>query len=685
MKNRMQLINFYITTIKTWSSISWGQLSGTFEVTDASGLPSGNCLFYVVLNAADSVTRSIVRVTNNTAWVLTFDYRTGSVGTAYVEWTTVQINDVAEIMNYLSYNTDDFGVIERITGSLLNVKVRWGRMSWPSGTVTVADQTLTMVINTTNNIYINPATDLFSLTTGLLIGQVVTNGTTITSITDLRNGYSTGVADGTFFEETAAWLLTLKDTSITDAKISSVAPSKITTSWAIDGDVLVKTPGGWAPWAVVGTTLFTGLVDVPSSYSGQAWKYAAVNSWETALEFVNSTGWYDAVVAASGGTHTSLASAVNSGAEKILVRNGTYAEVPPNALAAWAGLSIVCEGEVIINMDCTGVDKVFSLNWNQFSVYWGTWNITANNSQTKFVYTTTNESKIIISNLDITTIDNAYLLFFILFSNNSNTGIANCTWLKIKRTLWLASSADYTFLSNTDFRRATFTWCHFESTVDWGWIICYSCTSSVGCYFLANWTNTNRNTVELVNCFSCVAYFSRRAYLSNVSNCLIYWSNIVADANFNYGGDVFYRVSATGRCVGNLINLWYASWNWLKISAPCNFIGNSVINTGEYIQIGDSSTSENIVVNDNTLEVWYLNSGSTSKMSVKNKYAQVSSNILKFAIGSGWGSQPTLTIDALSDYSMIVNNIWMSWNSFAPSLTDNSTWSTVVNNLLTNS
>lgn len=43
----------------------------------------------------------------------------------------------------------------------------------------------------------------------------------------------------------------------------------------------------WGGWA----TTFLWLTDTPSSYSGQAGKFAKVNTWETALEFVAITGW----------------------------------------------------------------------------------------------------------------------------------------------------------------------------------------------------------------------------------------------------------------------------------------------------------------------------------------------------------------------------------------------------------
>lgn len=71
---------------------------------------------------------------------------------------------------------------------------------------------------------------------------------------------------------------------------------------------------------------------------------------------------YDAIIAASGGTHTTLSSAVNAGKQRILITSGTYADVPPSALSVGKNLYIDCEGSVIMNIDATGIAFCFSVN-----------------------------------------------------------------------------------------------------------------------------------------------------------------------------------------------------------------------------------------------------------------------------------------------------------------------------------
>ena len=54
MRNRIKLVNFYLTSIQTGSSIDSISNSGTFNVSDTSmsgyDLPQGDCLLWVVVD-----------------------------------------------------------------------------------------------------------------------------------------------------------------------------------------------------------------------------------------------------------------------------------------------------------------------------------------------------------------------------------------------------------------------------------------------------------------------------------------------------------------------------------------------------------------------------------------------------------------------------------------------------------
>jgi uncharacterized protein DUF2793/endosialidase-like protein len=66
--------------------------------------------------------------------------------------------------------------------------------------------------------------------------------------------------------------------------IGEVRPITLGSGLILEGDILSSTGGGG------GSSDFLGLTDTPDTYSGQAGKVVAVNSGETALEFITDTG-----------------------------------------------------------------------------------------------------------------------------------------------------------------------------------------------------------------------------------------------------------------------------------------------------------------------------------------------------------------------------------------------------------
>ena len=77
----------------------------------------------------------------------------------------VQMNDVAEWVNQLAKNTEDFWYIEVPFGNGLQVKVYWGRARLNEEVYEIDDTYITLYDNETNYIYFDPATQAIEKST----------------------------------------------------------------------------------------------------------------------------------------------------------------------------------------------------------------------------------------------------------------------------------------------------------------------------------------------------------------------------------------------------------------------------------------------------------------------------------------------------------------------------------------
>lgn len=200
MRNRLKNINFYLTSLAIGSGVDNLVDSGTFVVKDTTvngnSLSNGTQVFYVIIDADQSLKREIFRITHvDTATrVFTFDKRISPNGKqTHTENALVQINDFAELFNYLSMHVDDAGYTEVVTGR--NVKFSGGIFRYASTNITVIDSTFTMNPNATNYILLNFSTGNIEITTSFpsndyyLFATAVTNGTDVLSLTDNRGTF----------------------------------------------------------------------------------------------------------------------------------------------------------------------------------------------------------------------------------------------------------------------------------------------------------------------------------------------------------------------------------------------------------------------------------------------------------------------------------------------------------------
>jgi hypothetical protein len=193
MRARQKYVNFFVTTIAPGSAIFAAQTAGTFEIlnktVDGYVLADGSYEWWAILDYGSITQREVFRITNVAGKILTWDKRVSPNGALnHAAGSSVQLNDAAEILNYLAQNVDDFGSCEVTSG--LSVKVRGGQ--W-THLLAIPDVTLTLPNASSGWIVWNGATKAFSTVTALAepndyvaMASFVTAGGAVTALTDLR-------------------------------------------------------------------------------------------------------------------------------------------------------------------------------------------------------------------------------------------------------------------------------------------------------------------------------------------------------------------------------------------------------------------------------------------------------------------------------------------------------------------
>lgn len=195
MRNRYKWQNLFKTSLNSVIP-AWVATDTTekyFDIVDAIGIDA----WWAYVNFQDSLERERIRFHRTSNWgtrLYYYEYWRETPAQSHTTSVYVQINNVAEYVNFLWKNIDDIWYVEQLEDVWLRVKVCWWILqhSWDTQ-VTVSDTILTMADDTTNYIYINYVTGTIHVSTTMpsfpLVATVVTASWDITSITDNRSLY----------------------------------------------------------------------------------------------------------------------------------------------------------------------------------------------------------------------------------------------------------------------------------------------------------------------------------------------------------------------------------------------------------------------------------------------------------------------------------------------------------------
>jgi hypothetical protein len=187
MKKRFQVKNFYVTTLTSTHSLEiW--VDKTLPVTTAPVIEDWR-EFFVILSPLSDTDRQVIRCYMDWAdvkyygWSVQFDK-------TYWSWSSVSINDVAELFNILYNYVDDFWYVEDLWW--LDVRVDGWRIykEWEID-ISIPDTEFTLADNATTYIYCDDLQWEFSTTpiepiSYFVCAKIITDWWDITSIQDYR-------------------------------------------------------------------------------------------------------------------------------------------------------------------------------------------------------------------------------------------------------------------------------------------------------------------------------------------------------------------------------------------------------------------------------------------------------------------------------------------------------------------
>lgn len=182
--------NLYKTKLISDVTSVWWSPFGEFSL-DVDVEPKHNT-WWIRVNFSDPTNRDLIYF-HRKVWTTLYYYLKNRQQTSisHDSGTFVQINDVAQWINNLSKNIEDFGFIDVPIGDWLKIKVYWWQVRLNENIYEISDKLITLSDNATNYVFFDPSIpDIDVQTTvpdNLLLWEINTSSGKINSKTDITD------------------------------------------------------------------------------------------------------------------------------------------------------------------------------------------------------------------------------------------------------------------------------------------------------------------------------------------------------------------------------------------------------------------------------------------------------------------------------------------------------------------
>lgn len=260
-RGRLKFVNFYSTLLSSPITLTKAT-SGTTTIPVAS-IPwvYNNSQFYLLFAPWTNDKQVIKCFMDN--WVVKVNNWDIITDKTYPANTMVNMNDVAEIVNNISNETDDFWKVES-TG-WLDIVIYWGRVDMDWTVYTVSNTTITLATGIEHfYIYFDYTTNAFAVANisqypnTVIIGYIIAHISTIwwvAVVEDWRSKQMNYMNLSEDYFEKLDWQYIIKDDVLSNLSSAQDAPAGSTKAYIGSCVVVDNTMNGWLKYEYCPTTI----------------------------------------------------------------------------------------------------------------------------------------------------------------------------------------------------------------------------------------------------------------------------------------------------------------------------------------------------------------------------------------------------------------------------------------------